>query len=219
MTTQPYHCKIYRFLPRPNDWDRSRPPLEVDYEIGLVASLYNVTTQDAYGRVTRREFYGAFEIETGIASDLICTEDWVWTLDNVGQPTRTEVTTSYVLEDESIAAVIKYRVTYYINEGNTLPERRERTALVEQTKAQLMSLSDEFGQTPQQARSKLTDFCQTFRSEIWLWEQIYSNDLWQAIEADATIGWLDIEYPVGSGTTIRERLVARFTPPPGTVNP
>ena len=214
---RPFNCKIFRHLPRPDDWDRSRPPVEIDYETQLTPSLVTIVTADQYGRNVSREFYTSVDEGTGTPSDLVVFETWTWTLSAVGDPIKVDILIDYINEDESINSFSSGRITYFVNEKSTAPERAERVRLVEQSKSDFMRIGQELGQDPSVAREKGLEWTSAFLIEIVKWEQIYSNDLAIAINSDTTLNWLNAEWPAGSGVTLRERLVTRFTPPPGTV--
>jgi hypothetical protein len=64
------------------------------------------------------------------------------------------------------------------------------------------------GQTNTQARDKVEQLYRLFATETFLYTLLGTSDLADAIQADVTLPWLDIDV---SGKTIRQRLIEKLT--------
>jgi hypothetical protein len=75
----------------------------------------------------------------------------------------------------------------------------------------LVSFGGEQGYTDNQIDGAIDQLVSTFAAEWSIWILIGHDALITAIQNDATIGWLNTEFPSGSGVTVRTRLVNRLS--------
>ena len=87
----------------------------------------------------------------------------------------------------------------------------KRQAVVQQAQLDLYDAALDLGQTTAQAIAKIDDLFATFASEWFLWLLDEHPSLVTAIQNDATIPWLDTEYPPASGVDLRQRIINRLT--------
>jgi hypothetical protein len=87
---------------------------------------------------------------------------------------------------------------------------RGRKELVWLMQHDLFNVAIDLGQTDQQAIAKVDDLFSAFAAEWSIYALTGSEAIVAAIENDATLPWLDTEYPSASGVTIRTRLINRL---------
>lgn len=94
-------------------------------------------------------------------------------------------------------------------EGKLRTDENRRRKTLRRVEVDLYRLALRLGQTPEQARTKVENLFRTFVSEVFLYMLLGTDDLAVAINADASLTWLNVD---ASGTSIRQHLVNRLTP-------
>lgn len=91
----------------------------------------------------------------------------------------------------------------YLNEY-----RSERQAILDAIVHDLTDFAIAQGYSDAQIQGALEDFFGTFASPMFVYFQVGGTTLADAIAADATLGWLNLD---AAGITIRQRLINRLS--------
>lgn len=86
----------------------------------------------------------------------------------------------------------------------------KRRYTIYRTQRDLYNAATDLGQTTTQADDKIDDLFGTFGGEWSIYIFTGALAITDAILNDTTLPWLDTEYPIGSGVTIRTRLINRL---------
>lgn len=87
---------------------------------------------------------------------------------------------------------------------------KNRKVLIYRMQRDLHDVALDLGQTTAQADEKIDDLFGTFGGDWSIYILTGTLEITNSIENDATLAWLDTEYPVSSGVTIRTRLINRL---------
>lgn len=95
--------------------------------------------------------------------------------------------------------------------GELRQQERVRRNIVHEIIDDLIFAAQDLGAGEGIAQQRLNDLFTSFATDWTNYIIVADDTIITTIQNDATLGWLDTEYPPSSGTTIRERIIARLS--------
>ena len=201
----PSHCKIYRYIQGTEYEDKSKPPKEHDFKIGLSLAngdpfkLQQLNTIDDSGTLIKAEYFSAPDL-----LDKIVECNFAYTFDVYGDFQSRDKTVTWFREDGSAHPDTKVMPKTYLNPNDILSasQRRRKNSidnlLIEIRMIAVPSILLEEQATGADAAEKqlnaelmLVDFIATHNNAMSAYINVGAPNIYSDVENDVTAIWLD----------------------------
>ena len=206
-----HYVKMHRYIDD-DSLNPLVPPADVSYMTGITVRLHPTCSVVVDGEVRKIDYYAQAEMDMNTGqvaySDLVVSEEYVYTRDAIGFARSRQQTITWIREDDTPHPATKVRVKLYEPQESLREGQRRRTNITDKLAMDmsgwLLATQTQLA-NPQDRLDLGRDFMATHKISFDMFIEASSSQILYDVRDDDATAWLDDE--IAPGVTIRATIL------------